>query len=120
MGLRIFSFGFRYREPPTADLLFDCRKKMPNPFWVDELRPYCGEDPRTASFLLRQPDALEFIEKAKQTISSALKEKDELTVAVGCTGGYHRSVFTSRQLFEYFKNILPTTLEHLDIEKEGQ
>ena len=120
MGLRIFSFGFRYHEPPTADLLFDCRKKMPNPFWIDELRPYCGEDPRTSAFLKQQPDALSFVEHAKEVIEEALKEKDDLVVAVGCTGGYHRSVFTSRQLYEYFKDKIPTTLEHIDIEKEGQ
>ncbi len=121
MGLKLVTFGFRYRLPPEkADLVFDCRHQMPNPFWDLDLRPFCGEDEPVIKFLSHQPEANYFLARAIAMTSELLKKKKNVLVAVGCTGGYHRSVYIARQMYIYFSSIVPTTIEHLDIVREGK
>jgi len=97
-GLRtsVVSFGYQHGIPLDVDLVFDCRF-LPNPHWVDELRPLTGLDPAVRDYVMAQPDTKEFLAKLDDLFGLLLpgyvKEgKTYLSVAVGCTGGRHRSV----------------------------
>ena len=96
MHLNLLSFGFKYGLPNEADLVFDVRF-LPNPYFVDELRNLNGCDKPVVDYIFRQQVTIEFLGKLKDMLSFLLplyhKEgKSQLTVAVGCTGGKHRSV----------------------------
>ncbi|WP_068258346.1 RNase adapter RapZ [Janibacter limosus] len=96
LRLAVLSFGFKYGVPLDADFVFDMRF-LPNPFWVPELRPYTGRETQVAQFVLSQPGAQEFIEGVETlmepVIAGYLRESRRyVTLAVGCTGGKHRSV----------------------------
>jgi UPF0042 nucleotide-binding protein len=96
MQIRVVSFGFKHGVPLDADTVFDCRF-LPNPHWVDELRPLTGKDEAVRRFVLQQADTSTFVDRVDSLLSLVLpayvKEgKSYLTVAVGCTGGHHRSV----------------------------
>src|ERR1700712_1053987 len=96
------SFGFKYGVPVDADLLADMRF-LPNPFWVPELRDRTGKDPDVASYVKDRPDAQEFLDRYVPVILTVgdgyLREgKRFMTVAIGCTGGKHRSVAMSEEI----------------------
>ena len=96
LSLSLVSFGYRHGVPPQADLVFDARF-LPNPFFVPELKPFTGLDPKVAAYVLERPDAQAFLDKVRDLLDFLLprfqKEgKSYVTVAVGCTGGKHRSV----------------------------
>jgi UPF0042 nucleotide-binding protein len=98
----LMSFGFKYGIPVDADLVFDARF-LPNPYWVPHLRHSTGRDAAVRDYVLEQPDAMPFIETASRLIdlmaSGYLREgKRYVTVAVGCTGGKHRSVAMAEEL----------------------
>ncbi|HEU0131474.1 MAG TPA: RNase adapter RapZ [Mycobacteriales bacterium] len=98
----VVSFGFKYGLPVDADLVVDCRF-LPNPHWEPELRPYSGKDQVIKDFVLGQPDALPFLERysdllALLTHGYVHEGKRYLTLAVGCTGGKHRSVVMAEEL----------------------
>jgi UPF0042 nucleotide-binding protein len=102
LQISIMSFGFKYGVPLDVDNVFDVRF-LPNPHWIDELRPLSGLDPSVADFVLSQPDAKEFLGKVDDLLGFVLpayvKEgKSYLTVAFGCTGGRHRSVVLAEEL----------------------
>lgn len=119
--LKIVSFGYRFRQQePEADMVFDCRRKMVNPFWVRDLRPYCGEDIRIINYLRQDEETMDFLNYVITRISERLEKKEDLSVAIGCTGGFHRSVFIAKQVYDHFQDRIPTTLEHLDIGKGGE
>jgi len=103
-GLRvtILSFGFKYGIPTDADLVADARF-LPNPFWIPELRHLNGEDPEVARFVLEQPGAREFIDAYAAALQPVMagyqrENKRHATIAIGCTGGKHRSVALIREL----------------------
>ncbi len=101
-SISVMSFGFRYGVPSQADLVMDCRF-LPNPYFVPELKGLTGRDPRVAAFVLERPDTQEFLEKTLDLCRFLFpryqKEgKAYLTVALGCTGGKHRSVALSHEL----------------------
>ena len=103
-GLRItlLSFGFKYGLPADADLVADARF-LPNPFWIPELRHLNGEDPEVAEYVLNQPGAREFIDAYAAALEPVMagyqrENKRHATIAVGCTGGKHRSVAIVREL----------------------
>jgi RNase adapter protein RapZ len=105
-GLRVtmLSFGFKYGLPADADLVADARF-LPNPFWIPELRHLNGEDPEVSEFVLEQPGAREFIEAYAAALEPVLagyqrENKRHATIAIGCTGGKHRSVAIVRELAE--------------------
>jgi len=92
----IMSFGYKYGLPVDADLVADCRF-LPNPHWVPELRPRTGRDPEVQSYVLAQPGATEFLERYAELLHLVAEGyqregKRYTTIAVGCTGGKHRSV----------------------------
>ncbi|MDX6225610.1 MAG: RNase adapter protein RapZ [Frankiales bacterium] len=92
----IVSFGYKYGLPVDADLVVDCRF-LPNPHWVPELRPQTGRDPEVRDYVLGQPDATAFLDAYAGllgVLSAGYRREGKhwLTIAVGCTGGKHRSV----------------------------
>jgi UPF0042 nucleotide-binding protein len=102
MVTRIVSFGFKYGLPVDADLVFDLRY-LPNPHFVPELRPKTGLDPGVASFVLETPEGRELLADLANMLSKLLPRyeregKSYLTIAVGCTGGRHRSVALAEAL----------------------
>lgn len=100
------SFGFKYGLPPDADYVFDVRF-LPNPHWNPELRPMTGLEQPVIDFLERQTEVHNFIYQTRNYLDMwlPLLEKNNrsyLTIAIGCTGGKHRSVFIAEQLAQYF------------------
>ena len=96
LAVTVMSFGFKHGIPLEADLVFDVRF-LPNPFYVEDLRPLCGLDRPVAEYVFRHTQTREFLEKLEDMIAFLLpyyKEEGKLalTVAIGCTGGRHRSV----------------------------
>jgi RNase adapter protein RapZ len=123
LGVTVISFGFRFGIPAHADMVFDVRF-LPNPFFVPELKPHPGTDPRVAGFVLGQPDAKAFLDRLGDLLGFLLPRyraegKSYLTVAVGCTGGKHRSVALAAALAERLEaSGQPVRLWHRDVDKE--
>ncbi|MBR4870347.1 MAG: RNase adapter RapZ [Oscillospiraceae bacterium] len=109
MNISVVSFGFKYGIPMEADLVFDVRF-LPNPYYVDELRPKTGKDKDVYDYIFNFPQTEEFMEKLKDMISFSLplyceEGKTVLVIAIGCTGGHHRSVAVTRALTEYIAEL---------------
>jgi UPF0042 nucleotide-binding protein len=123
LAVTVVSFGFRGGLPNHADLVFDVRF-LPNPFFVPELKAYPGTDPRVASFVLGKPESKEFLDRISDLLAFLLPRyreegKSYLTVAIGCTGGKHRSVALSTALAERLEGAgQPVRLWHRDVDKE--
>lgn len=121
--LTILSFGFQHGPPAEADLMFDVRF-LKNPHWVPTLRPLTGKDPVVAAYLRRQPTARTTIKKLasmlKWLVPLFVQEgKSYLTVAIGCTGGRHRSVYVAEALKRELSDLkgLAIKLSHRDLVK---
>lgn len=119
--IRIVSFGFKYGLPPDADLAFDVRF-LPNPHYVDHLKALSGEDEQVKDYLWRWPESKKFFAMIKDlleyTIPFYIKEgKTSLVVAIGCTGGRHRSVVFSNELGQSLGSRYVVEIEHRDINK---
>lgn len=102
------SFGFKHGMPTEADFMFDVRF-LPNPHWEPELRPLTGLDEPVAEFLNRQPLVNKFIWQIENLLETWLphlerNNRSYLTIAIGCTGGQHRSVYVAEQLAKRFSN----------------
>lgn len=100
--LQLISFGYKHGVPLEADVVFDVRF-MENPFYIDELRPLSGLDQKVSSFVLRQPVTQRFLVFAREFFEFSLpayqaEGKGRLTVGIGCTGGFHRSVAISEAI----------------------
>ena len=105
MELMVVSFGFKYGLPQEADLVLDVRC-LPNPFYVPELKHKTGLDQEVVDFVMNHPEAKQLLDRYEQFLQVALplyvKEgKSQLTIAVGCTGGKHRSITFARKIAEY-------------------
>ena len=105
MRLTVMSFGFKFGIPPEADLVLDVRC-LPNPFYVPELKHKTGLDEEVVDFVMSHPEAQELLKRYESFLEYALplyvKEgKSQLTIAVGCTGGKHRSITFARKIAEY-------------------
>jgi len=103
----VMSFGYKHGLPIEADLVFDVRC-LPNPYYVDELRPLCGLDRPVGEFIFSYPQSVELMEKLEQLLEFLLplyveEGKYSLTIAIGCTGGRHRSVAIAAALHEHLK-----------------
>jgi UPF0042 nucleotide-binding protein len=120
--LSLLSFGYKFGIPYDADFILDCRF-IPNPHWVPELQPLSGKDGAVAKMVLDNPATKDFINNFLQlfkgTKDGFLQEgKRYLTIAIGCTGGRHRSVAVSEFLANEFKNQkIDTTLNHRDLDR---
>ena len=109
MSVTITSFGFKYGLPMEADLVFDVRC-MPNPFYIPELREKTGLDQPVADYVLSFRQTHDFMEKLRDLLTFSLplyaeEGKTELVIAVGCTGGRHRSVAMTHALAEDIRNL---------------
>ena len=98
----IVSFGYKHGLPIDVDLVFDCRF-LPNPHWVEELRPLTGTDPRVRDYVLAQPETAPFLAELERLFALLLpayvrEGKSYLSIGVGCTGGRHRSVVIASEL----------------------
>ena len=122
--ISVLSFGFKYGIPPDADLVFDVRF-LPNPYYIDELRPLTGMDDQVYEYVMDNDTARAFADKLEDMIRFLLPHyiregKTSLVIAVGCTGGKHRSVTLARVRYHRLTEIKEygLRLEHRDIEKD--
>jgi RNase adapter protein RapZ len=104
MQTSVISFGYKHGLPLDVDIVFDCRF-LPNPYWVEELQSQSGLDQPVRDYVLGQPDSVAFLEKVDDLLTSILpafhrEGKSYLTIAIGCTGGRHRSVVLAEALAE--------------------
>jgi UPF0042 nucleotide-binding protein len=114
----LVSFGYKYGLPVDADVVADCRF-LPNPHWVPELRPLTGRDSDVATFVLAQPGAREFIDGFTNLLTVVAAGKRFATIAVGCTGGTHRSVAVSEEIARRLQaNGIDTSVTHRDLGRE--
>lgn len=109
LSISVTSFGFKYGIPLEADLVFDVRF-LPNPFYVQELRPQTGLDAPVRDYVFSYSQTVEFMEHLKSMIAFLLPNfaeegKSALVIAVGCTGGHHRSVAVTHALAEYIREL---------------
>jgi UPF0042 nucleotide-binding protein len=122
MRTSVVSFGYKYGLPLDVDLVFDCRF-LPNPFWIEELRPYSGLDGPVRDYVLSQPETKDFLEKVDGLLSGILPSferegKSYLTIALGCTGGRHRSVVLAEALGARFgEHGHPVSVFHRDVDR---
>lgn len=123
LPVHIISFGFKYGIPIDADMVFDVRF-LPNPHYIDSLRPYTGEDQPVYDYVMQWPATQEFLRRSEEMIDFLIPEftkegKSHLVIGVGCTGGKHRSVAISRHLEEHVGKIADVHLIHRDSGREG-
>nr|WP_274638446.1 RNase adapter RapZ [Microbacterium bovistercoris] len=123
-SLTILSFGFKYGLPVDADMVVDMRF-LPNPYWEDELRALTGEDERVRDFVLAQEGASEFLDAYTAVLVPVLagyqrENKRHSVVAIGCTGGKHRSVVMAGALSERLAEIpgVAVRVQHRDLGRE--
>ncbi|HYH50830.1 MAG TPA: RNase adapter RapZ [Acidimicrobiia bacterium] len=118
----IVSFGFKHGLPLDVDLVFDCRF-LPNPHWVESLRPLPGTDPKVKRYVMKQDETEAFLAELERLFALLLpayvKEgKSYLSIGVGCTGGHHRSVVLAEELARTLERLgFPAQVHHRDLER---
>lgn len=122
MTLSFESFAFKHGTPVAADLVFDVRN-LPNPYYVPELRPLTGLDAPVAEYLAASGDVREMIDDiarflAKWLPSYEAQNRHYLTIAIGCTGGQHRSVYVANTLGECFRDKAITVVRHRNLSRK--
>lgn len=122
--ITVLSFGFKYGIPADADLVFDVRF-LPNPYYVEELRSHTGEEAAVQAYVRQGGTADEFLTKLYDMLeflipNYVLEGKNQLVIAVGCTGGKHRSVTIAGALYQYLSRHeeFGLKIEHRDIDKD--
>ena len=108
LKVNVMAFGYKYGMPLDADLVFDVRC-FPNPFYIDELKRRTGNDKEVQDYVMSFPTAVKFMEKLQDLMSFMIplyieEGKISLTIAIGCTGGKHRSVTMTNKLADYLKS----------------
>ena len=121
----VMSFGFKYGIPADADLVFDVRF-LPNPYYIAELRPKTGNDIEIQKYVMGFEESHIFLDKLEDMIEflipNYIKEgKNQLVIAIGCTGGKHRSVTLANKLHERLldEDAIGVKIEHRDIGKDA-
>ncbi|MBX0298408.1 RNase adapter RapZ [Cryobacterium sp. 1639] len=124
LHLTVMSFGFKYGLPTDVDMVADARF-LPNPFWIPDLRPHTGLDPEVSDYVLGQEGAREFIDAYAAAVGPVLagyqrENKRHATIAIGCTGGKHRSVAMARELARLLQEFpgVAVSLKHRDLGRE--
>lgn len=121
--ISVISFGYKRGIPIDADFVFDMRF-LPNPFYVDDFRTITGMDQKVSEYVLSFPEAQFFLEKTSEMVTYLCpfylqQDKKQLTVAIGCTGGMHRSVAIAEALYQKLLSMnCRVTVEHRDINLE--
>lgn len=125
MVVSVLSFGFKYGIPSDSDLVFDVRF-LPNPFYLDELKPLNGNDKEVRDYVMQYPAAHEFIGKLESMMKFLIPHyidegKSQLVISIGCTGGKHRSVTLANELYERLSggDGYGLRIEHRDIPKDA-
>ena len=122
LHVAVESFGYKYGLPMDADIVMDVRF-LPNPHWDDDLRPLVGMDPPVRDFVLGRPEAVEFLDRLSALIQSVLPQynaegKSYLTIAIGCTGGRHRSVAIAEEVAQRIRESgQPVRVSHRDLSR---
>ncbi len=123
--ITVMSFGFKHGIPQDADLVFDVRF-LPNPYYIEELRPKTGNDAEVRDYVMKSDKAQEFLQRLCQMMdflipNYILEGKNQLVIGIGCTGGKHRSVTLANALYQYLKvkENYGVRIEHRDIEKDA-
>jgi UPF0042 nucleotide-binding protein len=119
--LTLLSFGFRHGLPSHADVVLDVRF-LSNPYFVDELRSQTGRDPAVARYVMQSEDAVQFADRSEEMLRFLMPRfhaegKVYLTVAVGCTGGQHRSVTLVEELARRLRSDFTLNVRHRDLER---
>lgn len=119
--VNVMSFGFKYGLPIDADLVFDVRF-LPNPHYIEHMRPKTGLDEEVSSYVLKWSETQKFLEKVTELLSFMLPHymregKAQLVIAIGCTGGQHRSVALAEYIGHFFEKDYHTHITHRDIER---
>ncbi|WP_264739549.1 RNase adapter RapZ [Cytobacillus firmus] len=122
--VNVMSFGFKHGIPIDADLVFDVRF-LPNPHYIEHMRPKTGLDEEVSSYVLKWTETSKFLEKVTELLSFMLPHykregKAQLVVAIGCTGGQHRSVALTEYIADYFSKDYHTAITHRDIERRKE
>ena len=123
LAISLVSFGFKHGMPFDADLVFDVRF-LPNPHFVEALRPLDGRDAKVRDFIMGEAESRELLQRLQDFLGFVLpayrrEGKAYLTVAIGCTGGRHRSVALVEELRPFFERLgLSVTLVHRDLDRE--
>ena len=122
LQISVVSFGFKYGAPRDADMILDVRF-LPNPHWVETLRPLPGTEPAVREYVCEQEEYRSFMTQLRELLDVAVpgyvrEGKSYLTLAIGCTGGRHRSVVAAEDLGAYFRERgLPVVVVHRDVER---
>lgn len=119
--IEVMSFGFKYGMPIDADMVVDVRF-LPNPFYTPALRPFTGLDKKVFNYVMDKPVTKVFYQKLLDLLKTAIpgyvKEgKEKLTIAIGCTGGQHRSVSIAQQLARDLAKDYPVDMTHREISR---
>jgi len=120
--INIISFGFKHGIPIDADLVFDVRF-LPNPFYIESMKPKTGLDQEVYSYVMKWNDTTKFLEKLTDLLQFMLplykrEGKSQLVLAIGCTGGQHRSVAIAEYLGEKFRDDYHVEVTHREIKNE--
>jgi RNase adapter protein RapZ len=123
LAVQLITFGYKFGIPLESDLVFDVRF-IPNPYYIDELRPHSGLTPEVREYVMSQPMAKRFITLLEEfldfTIPAYVEEgKTRLTIGLGCTGGYHRSIVLGEVLAEWLRerDFGPVAVFHRELER---
>ena len=116
--ISFISFGYKHGVPLDADLMFDVRF-LPNPYWVVDLRPYSGDDECVFNYVMEKPQTQDYVKKLTEFLDYSFDQyvnegKNHFTVAIGCTGGQHRSVSITNYLYDYYNEKYNCFKEHRD------
>ncbi|KAA0548737.1 RNase adapter RapZ [Bacillus sp. BGMRC 2118] len=122
--VNVLSFGFKYGIPIDADLVFDVRF-LPNPHYIEHMRPQTGLDEEVSTYVLKWNETNKFLEKVLDLLTFMLPHykregKSQLVIAIGCTGGQHRSVALTEKIGNYFAEDYKTHITHRDIERRKE
>ncbi len=121
----LFSFGFKYGAPVDVNVIWDVRF-LPNPYWVEELRPQTGRVDKVATYVLESDEGRGFLTLLKPMITFLIEQnsaagKKSLDIGIGCTGGRHRSVAVTEALADFLDRLsIEHTVYHRDIERDGR
>ncbi len=124
MAVTVISFGFKHGVPIDADMLFDVRF-LPNPHYVASLKPFSGMDPQVAEYVFKWPLATQFVEKVNDMLGFLMPQfvkegKAHLLLAIGCTGGRHRSVAIAERVGAYLRTLgYRVGVDHRDIHRSS-
>lgn len=124
LQVTLISFGYKFGVPRDADMVVDVRF-LPNPHWVDTLRPLPGTDERVRGYVKGQRQYKEFMRRLRSLLDYMVpgfvsEGKSYLTIAIGCTGGRHRSIVVADELAGFFRGqYLPVSIEHRDLDRQG-